>query len=232
MKFAAITLDLDDTLWPIQPVIDRAELALHHWLQQHAPATAQQFDVRGMRRLRDEVAKDFPEKSHDFSWLRHRAIEQALCAAGDDMDLTGPAYAHFFHWRQQVVLYPDALPALQALSARWPLMALTNGNADLAQVGLADYFSAGLLSARVFGRGKPHAAFFEAGCARLGLAPEQVLHVGDDWLLDVEGAHAAGLHAAWVQREHHPDRPARSGVTPWFAGRSLLDLVSRLEAAL
>jgi len=170
VTFAAITLDLDDTLWPIQPVIDRAEAELHRWLQQHAPATAQMFDVPGMRRLRDEVALDFPEKHHDFTWLRHRAIEQALCAAGDDMALTDAAFAHFFHWRQQVVLYPDALPALQALSARWPLMALTNGNADLAVVGLADYFKAGILSARVFGLGKPHRAFFDARAAERGLA--------------------------------------------------------------
>jgi HAD superfamily hydrolase (TIGR01549 family) len=232
VRFAAITLDLDDTLWPIQPVIERAEAELHRWLQQHAPATAQMFDVPGMRRLREAVALDFPEKNHDFTWLRHRAIEQALCAAGDDMALTDAAFAHFFHWRQQVVLYPDALPALKALSARWPLMALTNGNADLAVVGLADYFKAGILSARVFGLGKPHRAFFDAGCARLGVRPEQVLHVGDDWQLDVEGAHHAGLQAAWIQRDHHPDRPADSPVQPWFAGRSLIDLVSRLEAGL
>ncbi len=230
LKIRAVTLDLDDTLWPIYPVIVKAEAELHAWLQQHAPATAQMFSVEGMRRLRDAVAMDFPEKGHDFTWLRHRAIEQALCAAGDDPALTDAAFAHFFHWRQQVTLYPDALPALRALSARWPLMALTNGNADLRTVGLDGYFSQGVLSARVFGRGKPHADFFHAACAKLNLPPEQVLHVGDDWLLDIEGAWGAGLPSAWVQREHHPNKPEGTSARPWFEGRSLLALATRLEA--
>eukprot|EP01036_Dinobryon_divergens_P044714 gene44713-59679_t len=42
-KIRAITLDLDDTLWPIWPTIGRAELALSAWLQQHAPTTASVF---------------------------------------------------------------------------------------------------------------------------------------------------------------------------------------------
>ena len=39
----AITLDLDDTLWPIWPTIDRAEVLLQEWLARHAPATAELF---------------------------------------------------------------------------------------------------------------------------------------------------------------------------------------------
>ena len=31
----AITLDLDDTLWPIAPVIERAERILHEWCEQN-----------------------------------------------------------------------------------------------------------------------------------------------------------------------------------------------------
>ena len=45
MRFAvrAITLDLDDTIWPIAPVIVRAENALGAWLREHAPRTAELF---------------------------------------------------------------------------------------------------------------------------------------------------------------------------------------------
>jgi putative hydrolase of the HAD superfamily len=39
-RIRAITLDLDDTLWPIGPTIRRAEAVLQAWLQEHAPATA------------------------------------------------------------------------------------------------------------------------------------------------------------------------------------------------
>ena len=36
-RIQAISLDLDDTLWPVWPTIERAERALHDWLQRHAP---------------------------------------------------------------------------------------------------------------------------------------------------------------------------------------------------
>lgn len=48
----ALTLDLDDTLWPVGPVIARAERLQREWLERHAPATAAAFDAAGLRRLR------------------------------------------------------------------------------------------------------------------------------------------------------------------------------------
>ena len=209
----AISLDLDDTLWPIAPTIARAEQELHAWFAANAPATAAMFDVPTLVRLRDAIAHEFPDMSHDFTWMRRIAIERALVAAGDDPLLAEPAFDCFFHWRQQVVLFDDALPALERLAAKYPLIALTNGNADWRAIGLAPYFIAGCLSAREFGRGKPHADFFHEGCNRLGLAPEQVLHGGDDWQLDIEGAHAAGLPSTWIRRPHHADKP-ESQATP------------------
>ena len=58
-KIKAITLDLDDTLWPIWPTIGRAELALSAWLQQHAPSTASVFsDPKARLAVREEVQSD------------------------------------------------------------------------------------------------------------------------------------------------------------------------------
>ena len=39
-RIKAISLDLDDTLWPIWPTIERAEKALHEWLVTNAPMAA------------------------------------------------------------------------------------------------------------------------------------------------------------------------------------------------
>ncbi len=47
---------------------------------------------------------------------------------------------------------------------------------------------------------KPAPQIFHAACARLGLPPDAVLHVGDDPELDVAGARAAGLRTAWINR--------------------------------
>ncbi|MDZ4117354.1 MAG: HAD family hydrolase, partial [Xanthomonadaceae bacterium] len=57
--------------------------------------------------------------------------------------------------------------------------------------------------AREHGAAKPDASIFHAACARLKLAPGEVLHVGDDPHLDVVGAHGAGLRGCWINRHGH-----------------------------
>ena len=225
-RWRALTLDLDDTLWPVWPAIIRAEQVLHEWLQVHAPGTAAAFDTAALRHLREAVAREHPERGHDLSWLRQTSIARALAHAGDDPALAEPAFDLFFDHRQRVELYPEVPEALAALSARYPLLALTNGNADLGRIGLAGHF-VGVISAREFGRGKPHAEFFHAGCAQLGLAPDQVLHVGDDWALDIEGAHAAGLASVWLHRPGQAPKPAQTTAQPW---RELPDLAALVQA--
>ena len=46
----AITLDLDDTLWPFAPIGARIEQVLHDWMLEHSPATAAMYPVAAMRR--------------------------------------------------------------------------------------------------------------------------------------------------------------------------------------
>lgn len=227
MPVRAITLDLDETLWPIWPVIQRAEQVTHAWLGRHAPRTAAQFDVAALRQLRNAVAEEHPEQAHDFSWQRRTSLARALRLAGEDPALAAPAFEVFFAERQRVTLFDEVPQALAGLSQRWPVFALTNGNADLQRMGLADHFVGGL-TAREFGAGKPEARFFHAACQALGCAPDEVLHVGDDWALDVEGALQAGLRAAWVRRAGHPDRPASATLQPHFETPDLLALLTAL----
>ena len=194
-----LTLDLDDTLWPVWPAIERAEAALHAWLGQHAHATARRFDVAALRALREAVGIERPDWAHDFTRMRLESLVRALTLAGDDPALAEPAFDVFFAARNRVELFADALPALSALARRWPIVALTNGNADLASIGLAVHF-AGVVTARSFGVGKPDARIFHEACRLLDAPPHEVLHIGDDWALDVVGAHRAGLRTAWVRR--------------------------------
>ncbi|MEW6705754.1 MAG: HAD-IA family hydrolase [Pseudomonadota bacterium] len=195
----AITLDLDDTLWPIAPAIERAEAALHAWFVAHAPEVAHRYDVQALRALRDRVAGEHPDWSHDFTRIRHHSLVLALQHCGHDAALADAAFEVFFRVRNELQLFDEVEEALTALAAHYPLLAVTNGNADLALAGVAHHF-AGVVSARSLGVGKPDARIFDEACRRLGVAPHQVLHVGDDWALDVQGARAAGLHAAWLCR--------------------------------
>ena len=203
----AITLDLDDTLWPFAPIGARIEQVLHDWMLQHSPATAAMFPQAAMRELRERAYLDNPHLHHDLSALRRLALQQALQDSGADAALLEPAYEAFFAARNQVEYYPDALAALQRIAARVPVAALSNGNADLERIGVAHLF-AFQLGAREHGAAKPVASIFHAACERLGVAPEHVLHVGDHIELDVAGAMSAGLRGCWINREaarwNHP----------------------------
>lgn len=217
----AITLDLDDTLWPIWPTIARAEQVLARWLAEHAPQTAALYASAETRiALRGEAVEAFPHLAHDMSGMRREAIRLALQRAGDDAALAEPAFDVFYAERNRVELYEDALEALDFLAARFPLVAVSNGNADLARVGLGRYFRAGI-SATVFGVAKPDARIFQAGAEAAGVPLAQVLHVGDDALLDVLGAHAAGMQTAWVNRGDHP---WTQGVQPHVTVTNLREL--------
>lgn len=199
-KISAISLDLDDTLWPIWPTIERAEQVLHAWLSIHAPMTAALFaNAQALREIRETMGQMRPDLRHDLSALRRESIRLAIYRAGEDPLLADPAFEVFFAERQRVVLFPDALPALEFLAERYPLVSLSNGNSDLARMGLDHFFRASL-NAREFGVAKPDPRIFHAAAGAVDLTPEQVLHVGDDTVLDVLGARNAGMQTAWANR--------------------------------
>jgi HAD superfamily hydrolase (TIGR01509 family) len=229
MILHALTLDLDDTLWPVGPTIARADREMWLWLAQHAPATHAARDTTALAALRATVARDRPDWAHDMSAMRLETVRRALVAAGDNPALAESAFEVFFSERQRVALYDDVLPALARLAARWPLVALSNGNADVRRVpGLAPFFRAAV-SAIELGVGKPAPEAFAEACRRAGATPAHTLHIGDDPTLDVDGALAAGLQAAWVQR---PDALAarRPLGTPHHEVTRLDALADRLGA--
>jgi putative hydrolase of the HAD superfamily len=209
---AALTLDLDDTLWPVRPTLVAAEKVLAAWLRTHAPATAAGTPPATMLALRAEVATEHPHWAHDLSAIRLETIRRALRRHGDDPALAELAFDVFFEARHAVTLYDDVLPALERLASRYRLIAVSNGNAELHRVGL-DRFFAGSVSARLHGVAKPDPSIFLAACAAAEAAPHQVLHLGDDLDTDVAGALAAGLHAGWICRPDgtHASADPRAG---------------------
>ncbi|MEJ5988521.1 HAD-IA family hydrolase [Ramlibacter sp. PS3R-8] len=203
-KIKAITIDLDDTLWPIWPVIERAEKALHDWLAAHAPMASALFaNPAALREIRTEMGNSRPELKHDMSALRRESIRLALYRAGENPLLAQEAFEVFFAERQRVTLFDDALPALEFLSERFPVVALSNGNADLQRIGLSRFFRAAIHS-REFGVGKPDPRIFHAAAGAVDVQPEHVLHIGDDATLDALGALNAGMQAAWLNRADQP----------------------------
>src|SRR6202012_2620717 len=96
-------------------------------------------------------------------------------------------------------LYAEVEAALERLSARYRLFALSNGNADLARCGISRWFT-GHVTAISAGAPKPDPRIFSRLVEAAGVEAHRILHVGDDPRLDVHGAMQAGLQAAWLNR--------------------------------
>lgn len=200
--YAALTLDLDDTLWPIAPVIARAEERLFGWLHAHAPEAAAAHPIEKIRLIRDEIYRNHPELAHDFSEQRRLSLRRVLFPFGHSERDVESAYEIFIEARNQVELYPEALANLRAIAEHYPLVAISNGNACLKRIGLDHYF-VGALSSRDHGKPKPSPCIWHAAAQRFAFDPAVALHVGDHPEHDVLGALDAGLHAAWISRESH-----------------------------
>lgn len=196
----AILFDLDDTLWPIAPVILEAEKLLYAWLGVHAPRVVERFTVDSLRQARMALLAERPEFAIDLGALRHAGLVAAFELVGEDTGKVELAMTEFFAARNAVTPYADVVPGLERLRLRYLVGSVTNGVADLQTIGLAHHFQVSI-AARSHGRAKPDASIFLAGCDALGVAPQDTLYVGDDLLLDVQGAQRAGLRAAWMNRD-------------------------------
>src|SRR6202161_1448588 len=139
--FLVLSLDLDDTLWPVAPVIAAAENTLLAWLRARYPRTVSGHDIESMRALRAGVAERFPQHGHDLTFLRHRTLKDLFGAAGHAESLADEALEVFFSARNRVEFYDDVRPALNRLRSRYRLFAVSNGNADLQRCGIGDLFA-------------------------------------------------------------------------------------------
>jgi FMN hydrolase / 5-amino-6-(5-phospho-D-ribitylamino)uracil phosphatase len=202
-RIRAITLDLDDTLWPIAPVIERAERILHEWCEARAPKLAKALPPAEFALYRRSLARELPGMAHDFTALRHEALRRALRHYEEDPALADPAMDIFLAARNEIELYPDAREALSRLAASFRLVVVSNGNADVGRIGIGEFFAA-VVNARSVGFAKPDRRIFEAACACVDLPLSALLHVGDDPDLDVRGAVAAGARSAWINRHELP----------------------------
>jgi len=226
-RILALTLDLDDTLWPVLPALERADQAVDAWLQQHHPDVARAWPIAAMRELRARVAAERLDLAHDFTTQRQLTMQHAFAACGIATAPIDALWEIYFAARNSVELYPDSLPALERITAQWPLVSLTNGNADLQRIGIHTHF-AHHICARDTGTAKPDPRIFLAAAERLGVAPSAMLHIGDDPEMDMVGARDAGLRTAWINRSGQP-WPTPLGAAPELDLRDMTALADWLD---
>jgi putative hydrolase of the HAD superfamily len=103
-------------------------------------------------------------------------------------------------WR----VYPDVFPALRELrEAGLQLAVISNWDERLrpllAELGLDPFFDVITISLET-GCQKPAPEIFQKTAASLGIMPGEMLHVGDSWAEDLEGAIGAGMKGLLLDR--------------------------------
>jgi putative hydrolase of the HAD superfamily len=144
---------------------------------------------------------------HELTREGYRRLRYALPLAAQQADqgLASQLNALYMHMANQgATLFADVLPVLQALVHGGVRMALlTNGPSDgqrvkLAALGIAELFGKIYISEEI-GAAKPHA--FQHVLADLGVAPAQLLMVGDSLHDDIEGARAWQINTLLLDRQ-------------------------------
>ena len=114
----AIAFDLDNTLWDVEPVLERAEQRLAAWLQQHCPRIA--LSRAEMRAAREQLARREPHNAHDVSYLRITALAAHAREHGYDERIAAEAFEVFLAARNAVEIFPDVAPALLRATGAGP----------------------------------------------------------------------------------------------------------------
>ncbi|MBU3672298.1 MAG: HAD-IA family hydrolase [Sinobacteraceae bacterium] len=227
LRVKAVCFDLDDTLWPVQPVLQRAERLMHEFLEREHPRLAACFGSQELWEERMSLAREHPQFAHHMTWLRTEALRRLAVRHAHDPAVGEAAFSVFKAARNEVDVYADVTPSLQRLAQRFRLATFSNGNADVDAMSIGNHFEV-TLNAESVGYAKPHVEAFLAISRALGLPPREILYVGDSPQADVQGALGAGCRAVWVNRQGS-EWPAQLEARADLEVASLTELVDHLH---
>lgn len=234
MAIKLLTFDLDNTLWDVEAIVTRAEKVMRAWIRAHHPEFVANFDFRQFIALREAVLSERLDIAHNLTELRLEVLRRAFRGAGyagPEAELAAQgAFEEYFRERNVVEYFDGALEALRELREDYPIYALSNGNADIGRIGLGHIFERHF-SAISVGAAKPDPRMYRAAIAAAGVAPGEVLHIGDHPEQDVAAAARVGMRTVWVNfgGAAWPELPPPDGEIRHLA--ELPALVRRIAAA-
>ncbi len=197
-----ISFDLDDTLWDNKKVVLTARGKLFNKIVELYPDFANYFNLQGFSNYAAELLKQKNWRC-DLTALRIAHIENTLKMAKCSTEKTEELSDYYFYWRNQVELFPAVEQTLAELASRYALIAITNGNANVNEIGIGQYFQFTISAADV-GEKKPSPVLFEYAITQANQQPDKMVHIGDKYDQDVVGAIRVGMKAIWVNPKNKP----------------------------
>ena len=229
----AVSFDLDDTLYDNRPIIKIAEFEFYQFLLTHFPKS-KQWQQSDWIALKQTLITLEPELAHDPTKARTATLSHGLNVLGyKEKELTlgvKKAMDCFNHYRSDFEIDNDVIEMLTQWAKNVPLIGITNGNVNASKIGLNGIFKF-VLSAGNGINMKPMPDMFELASRKLKLKPSQILHVGDSWQSDVQGARLAGFQSAWLNPSfgNNQKMNREKGLLPHIELSHLFDLNSVIQ---
>ena len=195
-----LSFDLDDTLYFNEEVIQKAE---HHQFDTicRLVPDAEEHGIKFWLKLKRQIAKQQPDLIHDVTAWRQQVIRTGLSQfglAGSYLsDCAAEVYDEFYLARSDFEVPQQTFDVLSQLSKKFPLIAVTNGNADIGRLRLAPYFVGYYRAGENNTRSKPFPDLLQLASAQLDIPEQNILHIGDNLDTDIKAALNAGCQSLW-----------------------------------
>ncbi|MFT5451340.1 MAG: HAD superfamily hydrolase (TIGR01549 family) [Enterobacterales bacterium] len=205
INIKALSFDLDDTLYNNKPVISKAYQLLFSFLEDNYPKVTDFFTFDSFVKLAITINQNHPQLV-DLNVLRRLHIKSTLTTAGynSNPSIEDEAFEVFWLARQDIQMFPEVKMVLSALAKRFPLVAITNGNACIKTMGLEQFFKFSV-SPLDTGEAKPHPSMYLYATEKLAIQPQELLHIGDKVDIDIVGAQNAGCRSIWFNPKQEHD---------------------------
>ena len=194
-----VSFDLDDTLWDLPPVIEKAEEALYQWMEAQVPAVTENNSRDHVREHRMAFAAANPGLKVDMTALRVESLKKLFSEHQVPTDRALEAFDVFYQARSAVTLYEGAVDILEKIAEHYYVVALTNGNADLKIAGIDHLFN-DVQQASLTNPPKPDPTMFERTAQVFNVEPSTIIHIGDNAVADVQGGRNAGALSVWFNQ--------------------------------
>lgn len=165
------------------------------------------FDI--YRDINRRVWQAFEQGKITTLTLRQQRSHDFLAAIGADISPQQFTETYLHHLGQQNMLLEGAEEVIQALSAVYELMLITNGlkevqRARWATSSLRPYFADIVISDEI-GAAKPDKRIFDTAFTRMNNPSRvQVLMIGDSLSADIQGGIDYGLDTCWLNPQGKP----------------------------